>query len=205
MLRSLHALLRESRASVLIEFAFVLPVLMILLTGLVELSRYLLFREKLQSTATQMLDIVTSGNNVSKVSLDHLIATFDDMMKPYPIGERSIVLTQIVRPIHPLTRCTSLVAWQYPPGGGSRIGPGGAGSRPNWTDVQFRAAVGDSQLVLEIVTSYQPLLGNDYVGGMIGNLSSYVVSWGATRYGAFNFDPNSNVPVTVPCLQGANR
>src|SRR5688572_7165620 len=94
----LRRLLKDQRAGVLIEFAFALPILLILFFGVYEISRFVLVRERLESSATQMLDILTQTTNVTANSLDNLYATLPVMMLPYTAVNPRIIVTQIVKP-----------------------------------------------------------------------------------------------------------
>lgn len=185
--------LHEARAAVLIEFAFALPVLLILFFGVYEVSRYLLYRERLESSATQMLDLITRETNVTAESLESIFSTFSIMMEPYQATDARIIVTQIVKPV---ADCQPVALWQYMPGG-SKIAPA-VGKAANLGEIQL--LVGDNVMAIEVMATYQPIESNGFVGNLIGSYSQYVSSFGHTRYGTFNIDPVSKNVVTAACV-----
>lgn len=187
-------LVGDEKAAVLMEFAIALPVLLLLFFATYEISRYLLFRERLESTAIQMLDLITQNTNVGAASLDNVYATLPDLMLPYRLTNPRIIVTQIVRPAGD---CQPLVLWQFRPGG-SVVAPV-VGGRADLDQIVLEP--GDNVMTIEVTGEYQPISDNAYVGQLLGRFSQYVQSYGHTRYGSFNIDPNSGRVVTPACVQ----
>ncbi len=184
----------DERAAVLLEFAFALPVLLILFFGVYEISRYLLYRERLESSAIQILDLITQTTNVDATSLDNLYATLPTMMEPYSLISPRIIITQIVLPPGP--NCRPIALWQFRPGG-SQVAPT-VGQPADLDQIQLTA--GDNVMSIEVTAVYQPISDNAYVGNLIGRYTQYVQSFGHTRYGSFNIDPNNGRVVTATCV-----
>lgn len=190
---------RNSSGIALLEFAIALPILLTLFYGTVEGARYYLYREKLDSAATQILDIVNQNTNVNAASLDRLFGAFPDLMSPYDIdaNDTRIIVTQIVRPMDPGPgqECAPVATWQYRQGG-SRVAPE-VGGAVNLGEIQMTSA--DNAMSIEIFTRYKPLIDNSLTRGIIGADEEYTVSYGHTRYGTFNFDPNNGRRVVTAC------
>lgn len=184
----------DERAAVLLEFAFALPVLLLLFFGVYEISRYLLYRERLESSAIQILDLITQSTNVDAASLDNLYATLPTMMEPYQLINPRIIITQIVLP--PGVNCKPVALWQFRPGG-SKVAP--IVGQPANLD-QIRLTVGDNVMSIEVTADYQPISANQYVSNLLGQYGQYVQSFGHTRYGSFNINPNNGQVVTAPCV-----
>lgn len=190
----LKRLVGDEQAAVLIEFAMALPVLLLLFFGTYEISRYLLFRERLESTAIQMLDLITQNTNLGASSLDNIYSTLPDLMAPYTLTNPRIIVTQIVRPPG---NCQPVALWQFRPGG-SVVAPT-VGGRVELDQIVLEP--GDNVMTIEVTGDYQPISDNSYVSGLLGSFSQYVQSYGHTRYGSFNLDPNSGNMATAACVQ----
>lgn len=183
----------DQRAAVMLEFAFALPVLLILFFGVFEISRYLLYRERLESAAIQILDLITQATNIDAASLDNVYATLPDMMAPYDVINPRIIITQIVQPAG---QCRPVALWQFRPGG-SVIAPS-VGGAVKLDQIQLTA--GDNVMSIEVTADYQPVSSSGYASSLFGQFGQYVQSYGHTRYGSFNIDPNSRQVVTAPCV-----
>lgn len=192
--RLISRLYADERAAVLLEFAIALPVLLILFFGVYEISRYLLFRERLESAAIQMLDLITQGTNVDATTLDNVYSTLPPIMLPYSAENPRIIVTQIVRPPG---NCQPVSLWQFREGG-SRIAPT-VGSRVDLDQIVLEP--GDNVMAIEVMADYRPVINNRYTQGFIGEFRQYVASFGHTRYGSFNIDPTTARVVTPGCVQ----
>lgn len=189
----LQRLALDQRAAVLLEFAIALPVLLLLFFGVYEISRYLLFRERLESSAIQILDLITQNTNLTAASIDAVYNTLPALMLPYTVSNPRIILTQVVRPAG---NCRPVALWQFRPGG-SVVAPSVGG--PVDLD-QIQLDPGDNVMSIEITGDYEPISDNSFVSGLLGSFSQYVQSYGHTRYGSFNIDPNSGRVPPQPCV-----
>lgn len=187
----LRRLGRNRQGIALIEFAIVLPVFMLLFIGSVETARYLLFREKLESSATQMLNIINQSSNVNKASLDNLYAAFPDLIKPYVSDDVQIITTQIVNPASGETNCQAVASWQYPEGG-SRIAPKVGGPVDTRT---ISLLGGDNIVAIEVFATYKPLVDSSVTRSILGqNPLIYAYTYEHARYGQFSLDPVTQQP-----------
>ncbi len=190
--------LKDVRGIALMEFALILPLFLILSLGVIELARFLQFREKLESSASQMLDIVNQNTNVTSESLDNLYGAFPVMMRPYNMEDPPrILVTQIERPPFD-PECKPVVSWQYPVGD-SNIAP----TIPGVADTgDITMAPGDHLIAIEVFAPYVPLVNNGFTRELFsGTRSTYIVHYQHTRYGAFRISPNSGQVVTPPCIK----
>lgn len=179
----------------LIEFAIALPVLLLLLFGTMEAANYYLFRQKLESAATQILNVVNQNTNVNAASLNNLYNALPAMMTPYVLPSSRIIITQIQKA--PGAACRPIAAWQYLTGG-SVIAPT-VGGLANTGAIQLNT--GDSVMTIELFTSYVPYINTAFTRGILGNLTNIrVESYQHTRYGAFGLNPVTGASVAVPCV-----
>jgi hypothetical protein len=190
---------KKSRAgAAMIEFALVLPVLVLLFLGMVETAHFLLFREKMESAASQLLDIMNQNQNLDVNSLNNLYAVVPEMMKPYPADQARTVVTQIVRPISPVPNreCSPTALWQYPQGG-SKIAPNVGGGVVLG---EINMAAGDNVSTIEITMNYKPYIDNKFTRTFLGGAQNmYTATYAHARYGSFNLDPVTRAFLTAPC------
>lgn len=114
----------------MIEFAFVLPIMLVLFFGAVEVTRFILILQKVDKVAYTMADIVTrstpdptpgvtppSGaiSPLTTTELADILGNYDDLMVPYAVeGRGLIIVTSIQRPTG---SAVPLVKWQMTDGG----------------------------------------------------------------------------------------
>ena len=194
----LRTLWQRREGSALIEFAIAAPVLLLIFVGITEVSRYLLFRDKLQSAASQMLDIINQNSNVNQVSLDNLFTVLPDMMSPYISNDAQIIVTQIVKPKAVGARtCQPVALWQYPRAENSKVATSsGTVAKTSYVDLTD----GDNLMAIEIYVNYMPFFDNTLSRSLVSGGKIYTISYEHTRYGTFNFDPNTGNVVNAPCL-----
>ncbi len=163
MSRLLKPLKRDRRGMAAVEFAIILPFLILMLMGTVEVGRYVYLHLKLQNTAGNIADIVSRPNQVAASDLSKLFTATPVMLTPFEAGERVRVLVSGV--VVPDPDDPPEVAWQAD-GGGSLTAAsevGGVGDPANVPGglVFFG---GDAVIVTEVVYDYQPWL-MEFVGG----------------------------------------
>lgn len=82
-----------------IEFALVLPILLLLLIGSVELTRFVLVNQKVEKVASQIADYVSQvedpTNNLTAAGLRN---SFDTLMSPFGTENSGFAITIVTRP-----------------------------------------------------------------------------------------------------------
>lgn len=190
---------RDASGIAMIEFAIAVPVLLFAFFALVEITRFVQYKEKLESSATQILDIIDQNQNVTAAGLDNLFEALVPMLSPFDASETRIVVSHVVRP--PLTsgpHCKPVITWQYGAVGQSRIGRRGQPADTRSITVQ----PGDHVMVIEVVGIYTSMFDNEMVGVLMQNLTGeiYRRNYARPRYGAFRIDPNTGRNAAVPCV-----
>jgi Flp pilus assembly protein TadG len=94
--RILHRPLRDSRGSVMIEFGFAMPFLIMLMLGGVELGRYVLLHQKLDRTAMTVADLVARVTNVTPADLNTIFTATGLVMTPFSMGSQGAVVVSSV-------------------------------------------------------------------------------------------------------------
>ncbi len=108
--RGIGALRRGERGVALIEFALVLPVLILLFIGLVEFSEAFTVSRKLATTANTVSDLVAQEATVTTGDLDNIALVADEIMKPYSTTPLTLVIVSVVAD----STNTPRVDWSYP-------------------------------------------------------------------------------------------
>lgn len=153
MMRRLLTFLRQERGVALIEFAFVAPVLILLLVGAVELTRYISIAQKLDKAAYAMADLTNqyppatkdlNDGEINEPQLNgNVLPNFRRLMQPYmqSDGDGSVILSSIRK-----EGTDVMVKWRK-----TSLGFGG-----NLNDNDTRSAINDAQISTITVPS-QPL------------------------------------------------
>jgi hypothetical protein len=81
----------------IIEFAFMLPVLLILLFGMVDLSRYYQFHQKMDNAAYTLNNLIAQNYVITKSEIDTYAATIPYLLKPFDTKNLKIITTCVKR------------------------------------------------------------------------------------------------------------
>ena len=82
----------------LIEFAFMLPVLLILLFGMVDLSRYYQFHQKMDNATYTFNNLIAAEYIIHKDEIDTYAATIPYLLQPFDTSDLQIIVTAVERP-----------------------------------------------------------------------------------------------------------
>jgi hypothetical protein len=139
-----------------IEFAIVLPVLVVLSLVTLESGRFLLLNLKLSHATSSMADLATRERDLSVATLDALFASVPHIIQPFPIGRDGVV---IVSGVSEAASGALTVGWQRrgagPLGAASHVGTAGGGATlPPGVPV----GAGQTMVVAEGFYQYQPWL-----------------------------------------------
>jgi Flp pilus assembly protein TadG len=156
ILRLLRRFAADREGIALVEFAAVLPVLVLMLFGGFETTRYILLQLKLDRTATSIADLVSQLDGVSEANLTDIYEAGEDIMSPFDIATQGrIVVSNVYRP----DSDPAVVQWQ-------RMTTGGLASTSQLGDEDDEASlpngltlsVGEDVIVAETFYQYSPAL-----------------------------------------------
>ena len=96
------------------EFALALPVLVIMLLGALDLTRFMLFHQKIERISYSTADVVAQAQSVSSTELNNILKAAAQIMLPAPFAAQGVVIISSVYkpPGQPTT-----IRWQYKGGG----------------------------------------------------------------------------------------
>lgn len=154
--RLLRGYIKKHDGSISVEIALSLPILLLCLTGIVELGHFLLILLKVQHTAVAVADLVTRDDTITEEVMDDIFLAVPRIMSPYDDNE---VIMTVVTSITRQPDAEAEVVWQRDSGGytaASSLFPsaGTPGALPTELDLE------ESQTVIsaEVVYAYEPLV-----------------------------------------------
>ena len=145
----------------LVEFAVVLPFLLILFIGMLELANYTLQHQKIDKVANSMADFTSQSSTISTSDLDTFGLAVPQIMRPLSFNG-TVIFTSISRNSTNSSinaACTASVAcinWQYRILGTdtTHLGTSGVPTLPN----NYTVISGQNIIVAEAFLHYSPLL-----------------------------------------------
>jgi Flp pilus assembly protein TadG len=133
----------------LIEFALILPIMIVLFIGLVEFTEAFTVTRKLSNTASTVSDLVSQEPTVNTAALNDIEEIAAQLMQPYSETPLTLVIVSVVADANNVTT----VDWSYPAGShatGSAYSLPEAGlTEPN-----------SSLIVAEASYDFTPTIGN---------------------------------------------
>lgn len=152
----------DSRGAIAVEFAIVAPILVTMMVGTFEVTRYVLLHQKLDRMAVAAGDLVAQGETITVAQLADIFAATGLIAEPFTIGSNGVVL--ISSAFRPTGSGTTTVAWQRAGTGtltaSSALGAQGA---PATLPTGFVVKEGESAIVSEVFYDFRPLLAPDLV------------------------------------------
>ncbi|MBK1696288.1 TadE/TadG family type IV pilus assembly protein [Rhodovibrio salinarum] len=157
MTQPVRRLLKSTRGAAAIEFALILPLLVVTLLGTLEVGRFVQLSMKVQNVAGNVGDIMSRPEEVSGSDLSALFSAAPVMMNPFDAGAKLRIIVSGV--IVPGADQPPEVAWQSAGGGSLSVAStvGQVGETANVPDglVTFG---GEALVVAETVYDYDPWL-----------------------------------------------
>jgi Flp pilus assembly pilin Flp len=158
MLNRLRKLWRDTRGVAAIEFALMLPILVALLIGCLEVTFKIWSTQKAEKLAVTLSDVIAQSKAVTSGDLTKLTGAVDKIMDPFPFGNNGKIIISSVYVAQGET--DAKVNWQcsFPPSDGysasSKLGAEGANAA---LPAGFTMAPKDNVIVTEIYYQYQPI------------------------------------------------
>ncbi|MBX6322634.1 MAG: pilus assembly protein [Rhodospirillaceae bacterium] len=186
LLRCLRRFAADRRGIAIVEFAALLPVLVVAFFGCFEAARYILTNLKIDRVAGETADLVSQLDSVSTAELTDLFYAGEDIMTPFDgtqngrLDDGIIIVSDVYcQPnANPSWKCPTnapaKVSWQRNDGGGlaatSKIGSvGGDATLPTGLTL----GQGEDVIVVEAYYRYTPSLAS----WMFGTTTFYKVAY----------------------------
>lgn len=154
---------QDTRGIAMVEFAICAPVLMLLLLGSLEGSRYLIINQKQEKIAFTVADVVAQSTDLTTAGIDQLLAATQDMMDPFTFGANGIILiTSVTKNVGQ----NPVVNWRYS-GGGTLTGTTSAIGNIGATAVLpagFTLNDRDNIIIAEVFYRFTPIYSSRLFG-----------------------------------------
>lgn len=164
-------ILKNTKGVAAIEFALALPLLVLLVFGSVEVTRYVLIAQKLDRISGTLSDVVSQSETITTAQLNQIIAATGQLMLPYNFSADGYA---IISSVTKTGTNAPVVNWQYKSTGtaqASHVGiSGGTATMPS----NFTMVDKDTVIITEIFYNYTPLLtGTIYSNSQLYSYSIY--------------------------------
>ena len=186
VLRRLRAFRSDRRASVSVELAFTLPMLIALLAGGLEITNYVLIHQKVERTSATISDLVAQSVRMTEGQMTSLFAATKYVMKPFELGvDGKVIVSSITG-----SDGKAIISWQRPVGAtGSRFGGQGADATETLKAAGLKLQVsedkyialrdGENIIACEVFYTYRPML----FSGVIKETTLYRHAFFRPRFG----------------------
>jgi Flp pilus assembly pilin Flp len=192
MLNRLRKLRRNNRGVAAIEFALLLPLLITLMIGALEVTFKIWATQKAEKLSVTLADVIAQSQEVTTNDLDSLVSAVNKIMEPFPFGNDGAVIISSVylpSPEEGEELGEPIVNWQrkFPQSGGleveSKIGAqGDDATLPNGFDMYEK----ENCIVAEVFYKYTPIMP----GMLFDESVTYRRSFFKPRLGALTDNPS---------------
>ncbi len=93
--RRLKSLMSSDTGVAAVEFALILPVMLVMLFGTIELDNALNLNRKVGKVATAIADLVTQGSTINNNQLESYFEAGEAIVQPFPDGDLTVVVGAI--------------------------------------------------------------------------------------------------------------
>ena len=146
MLKLARHIASDERGSAMVDFALVLPILLMLFVGVVEVTNVLRLDRKVVAAAQTTADLITQRREVSDAQLNDFLRAAELILEPFPVSDFAVGISGIR--YHPSSGDPE-VTWTK-----SRNG----GSVPNaLTVAQGLGERGEGVVVVRVTYNYTPV------------------------------------------------
>lgn len=91
----MHRFLRDRRGIAAVEFALVVPIMLVMYLGTLEISGAVSINRKVSRVASTVADLVTQQDSVTKDELDNIMEIGEAVLFPYTVRKPDIWITAI--------------------------------------------------------------------------------------------------------------
>ncbi|NOZ43167.1 MAG: hypothetical protein GXP02_08410 [Alphaproteobacteria bacterium] len=186
----IRKLRKSQKGTILIEFAFVFPVVLLLLLGGFETFRLLMANRKSSMTVTSVSNLVSQNKTLTSGAIKNIFDAVDNIMKPLSLGTDGQIFVSYVTG----TSGGNIIELQCKGTTNttltSKIGTAGGQANLAVIPGQFTLAPKETVVISEIIYHYQPVfiaLGNLFSTGMFTTHDIYQVAVEKPRYKTITF------------------
>lgn len=170
----------DTRGAVLAEFAYALPLLILIVIAGVEVARYALLHQKVNGLAITVSDLVARQQTVSETDIANAFAAVDHVAKPFEIGDKGLV---VISSVGASSGNPPVVMWQRS-GAGTLTFSSQIGTEGNSATVPAGLQVrdGETVIVVEVAYSFTPMWAPE----IVSPIQMYQTAFHRPRFGALS-------------------
>lgn len=150
---STRRLIRDCRGVAAVEFALILPLLLIVMIGTAETTSALNYKRKISQVAFSVADLVSQSSSLSSGDMSDIMTAARAIMQPFPADDLNVVIASVSFD----SRGKATVDWSVNQSGGT---PWSKGSAPPVTFPQGIAQAGTSIVIGRANSTYTPLFAS---------------------------------------------
>jgi hypothetical protein len=161
--RALGRFLPDRRGAILVEMAFAVPIVLVMILGCFDTGRYILLHQKLDRAASTMADLVSRPTSISSAEITKMFTAAQELMDPYDLSQNGLV---IITSVSQASGDSARIDWQEEGGGGlsasSDLGDsaGDLASLPSG----FTMRDGENVIFAEVFYDHEPMFLGDILG-----------------------------------------
>lgn len=96
MLKRLRTLRRASDGLAAVEFALILPVLLALVFGAIEVTSALICKTDVTDTASTAADLVAQESSIGDADINNVFSALTALVYPYPVAASQVVISSVI-------------------------------------------------------------------------------------------------------------
>ena len=96
MIQKFHRYWKNRQGMAAVEFAFVLPILLTMLLGLVELSQAMLLRADVTNMSSTAADLIAQESSVASADLTNVYNALNAMVFPFDTAPSTVTITSVI-------------------------------------------------------------------------------------------------------------
>lgn len=165
-----HRLIHDSRGVAAVEFAFVLPILAIMLLGTVEVARAVDADRRFGNATAMTTDLVAREQQLTDADLDGMMQAIQHMMRPYESNTLSLGVVAVRAPM--VAGEQPLVEWSY-----SHNGKPVPAKCSTYSLPPDLISPGSRVIIVESAYNFAPMFVNWTENPLSDNISNGFISW----------------------------
>lgn len=163
MIKFLHRFARAQTGMAMVEFGLLLPMMMTLFYGCIEVTRYILIVQKTEKLAHTIADVTAQSKTVTIASENQLFDATKDIMEPFSTGANSRILVSSLYRAAGVANAT--VNWRVSGGGTMTVTSsiGNVGATPVMPG-GFTFNERENVIGAEVYYQFSPLISTRFFG-----------------------------------------
>lgn len=173
----------NDRGTLIAEFAASLPMLLLLVMGGTEISRYVICYQKLDRVTTAIGDLVSQEEDITTSKLNDIFSAVGPIVSPFSFGANGMMIVSSIT--SPDNGTTKTVAWQRTGAGTllatSKVGAqGGNATLPSGMVIRTNETI----IVSESFYRFEPIFMPSWFNNNLGEQTIYHSAYYRPRFGA---------------------